>query len=490
LSIRRDAVWPKLIEVMKTNSTSSHALFCDLYELTMAQAYLAHGMSAPATFSLFVRKTPKTRNFLIACGADELLEKIAALRFSEADIAYLRGLDLFSPPFLDWLGGYRFSGEIDAVADGTPLFANEPILEITAPIAEAQILETLVINQVQVATLMASKAARVVAAAAGRRVVDFGSRRAQGTEAALLGARAFFIAGVDATSNLAAGARYGIPVAGTMAHSFVQACGSEAEAFRRFAQTFPETTLLVDTYDTLEGVRRVVDLARELGAVFKVRGIRLDSGDLCHLAKCARAILDEAGLTQLQIFASGGLDEGKIAALVDSGAPIDAFGVGTDMSVSADAPALDIAYKLTDYAGEGRLKLSTGKRTLPGKKQVFRSAGGDVIGRAEEDLPGERLLKPAMRGGKVIAAARPLAQIRACAKAALDRLPAALRALGQAPPYPVEISPALRRYEQEVARNIALRSGEACVTNGAALDLVEEAGLQSFPASDAPPWTP
>jgi nicotinate phosphoribosyltransferase len=430
------------------------ALFCDLYELTMAEAYLAHGMTEQATFSLFVRKLPKSRNFLLACGGDGLAVRLAELRFSKTDLDYLGSLGLFSQSLLDWLAEFRFSGSLDAVEDGTPLFANEPILEVTAPIAEAQVLETLIINQVQLQTLLASKAARVVGAAKGRRLVDFGSRRAHGVEAALAGARAFYVAGVDATSNLLAGARYGIPVAGTMAHSFVQACGSEREAFRRFAEMFPETTLLVDTYDTLNGVARVVDLARELGPAFKVKGVRLDSGDLHALARATRAILDEAGLPQVLIFASGGLDEHKVAELVDGGAPIDAFGVGTDMSVSADAPALDIAYKLCAYAGEGRLKLSTGKRTLPGRKQVFRGSDGDVIARYEEDLSGEKLLRPVMREGRPILQSRSLADLRAATAAHLQRLPAELRSLSPAAPHPVRISDALAAYEQSVLRTI------------------------------------
>jgi nicotinate phosphoribosyltransferase len=431
------------------------ALFCDLYEMTMAEAYLAHGMTEPATFSLFVRKLPKSRNFLVACGVDALMERLAGLRFAKEDLEYLVSLRMFSPKLLEWLAAFRFTGSVDAVADGTPLFANEPILEVTAPIAQAQILETLIINQVHLQTMLASKAVRIAAAAEGRRVVDFGSRRAHGVEAALAGARAFYIAGIDATSNLLAGARYGIPVAGTMAHSFVQACGSEREAFRRFTQAFPETILLVDTYDTLDGVRRVIELARELGSDFKVKGVRLDSGDLRTLSFGARALLDEAGLSQVQIFASGGLDEDKIAALVGAGAPIDAFGVGTDMSVSGDAPALDIAYKLCVYAGEGRLKLSTGKRSLPGRKQVFRDPDGDVIARYEENLPGETLLQPVMRDGRIVSPARPLSAIRAEAGARIRRLPEALRSLEPAAaPHPVRMSEALIAYERDVVRAI------------------------------------
>jgi nicotinate phosphoribosyltransferase len=444
---------------MTTAPPHTLALFCDLYELTMAEAYLAQGMKADATFSLFFRRLPKSRNFLLACGLGDLLETIAKLRFSAEDIGYLRSMKMFSDGFLDWLSHYRFGGSIEAVAEGTPLFPNEPILEVTAPIAEAQLLETLIINQIQLHTVLASKAARVVAAANGRRVVDFGSRRAQGVEAALAGARAFYIAGVDASSNLLAGARFGIPVAGTMAHSFVQACASEHEAFRAFAEVFPETTLLVDTYDTLKGVRRVIELARHLGPDFKVRGVRLDSGDLAVLSRGARAMLDEAGLAHVQIFASGGLDEIKIAALVDTGAPIDAFGVGTDMSVSADAPALDIAYKLCTYGGEGRLKLSTGKPTLPGRKQVFRSEQGDVIARAEENLVGERLLRPVMQGGRMIEPARPLLEIRAETAARIAKLPVELRGLAPAAnPFSVTISDVLKAYEQEVVQAIKDRA--------------------------------
>jgi nicotinate phosphoribosyltransferase len=421
----------------------------------MAEAYLAHGMMEEATFSLFFRKLPANRSFLLACGIDDLLRQIEILRFSSDDIAYLRSLRVFSGEFLDWLGQYRFCGTIEAVAEGTPLFPNEPILEVTGSIAEAQILETLVINQIQLQTVLASKATRVVAAAKGRRIVDFGSRRAQGIEAALAGARAFYIAGVDATSNLLAGARYGIPVAGTMAHSFVQACPSEREAFQRFSETFPATTLLVDTYDTLEGVGRVVDLARDLGPDFRIAAIRLDSGDLLELSRQARMIMDQAGLHQVQIFASGGLNEYKVDELVRAGAPIDGFGVGTDMSVSADAPALDIAYKLCEFAGEGRLKLSAGKRTLPGRKQVFRRAEGDVIARRDERLAGEPLLSSVMVAGNIVGPPRPLQKIREAAADRIARLPPGLTALEtQRTIFPVAISADLRDYEAAVVQRI------------------------------------
>jgi nicotinate phosphoribosyltransferase len=435
-------------------------LFTDLYELRMAHAYQALGMREEAVFSLFVRRLPPARNFLLACGTEDLLDALEALRFGPESLGYLRSLGEFPEPFLSWLAGLRFSGSVHAVPEGTPVFAEEPILEVVAPIAEAQLVETLAMNLVGLQTLLASKAARVVAAAAGRPVVDFGSRRAQGLDAAVAGARAFHIAGVAATSNLLAGARHGIPVAGTMAHSFVQAFGSEAEAFRAFARLYPETILLVDTYDTPEGVRRVVALARELGPDFRVRGVRLDSGDLLALSREARAILDAAGLGRLQVFASGGLDETRIAALLAAGAPIDAFGVGTEMSVSADAPALDIAYKLTRYAGEGRTKLSAGKRILPGRKQVFRAmaagvAAGDVIARAEEELPGEPLLRPMMRGGRRLAPRPALAAIRAEAAGRVAALPARLRGLAPAePPYPVALSPALAAHEREVRARV------------------------------------
>ncbi|WP_237213298.1 nicotinate phosphoribosyltransferase, partial [Falsiroseomonas oryziterrae] len=399
-------------------------LFADLYELRMARAYHELGMQAEAVFSLFVRRLPPTRNYLLACGVEDLLDTLAALRFRTDSLDYLRSLGEFPEAFLNWLAGFRFSGALHAMPEGTPVFAEEPLLEVVAPIAAAQMIETLAMNVVGLQTTLASKASRVVTAAAGRPVVDFGSRRAQGIDAAVAGSRAFHIAGVAATSDLLAGARYGIPVAGTMAHSFVQAFDSEAEAFRAFARLHPETVLLVDTYDTAEGVRRVVALARELGDAFRIRGVRLDSGDLLALAREARAILDAAGLRQVQIFASGGLDEGRISALLEAGAPIDAFGVGTEMSVSGDAPALDLAYKLTSYAGIGRTKLSSGKRILPGRKQVFRRiedglAADDAIARGEERLAGRPLLQPVMRDGRRLRARPSLGAARDLAAAEL-----------------------------------------------------------------------
>jgi nicotinate phosphoribosyltransferase len=324
------------------------------------------------------------------------------------------------------------------------------------------LVETMVMNRIHLETVLASKAARVVTAAGGRSVVDFAARRMHGAEAAVNGARAFHIAGVAATSNVLAGQLYGIPVAGTMAHSYIQAHDDELSAFRAFTRSFPETILLVDTYDTLAGVANVCSLARELGDRFAVRGIRLDSGDLGALAVAARQMLDEAGLQRLRIFASGGLNETEITRLVAGGAPIDAFGVGTDMGVARDHPALDIAYKLCEFAEHGRLKLSPGKPILPGRKQVFRTyrdgvAVGDVIARAAEKQPGTPLLRPVMRKGRTLADAEPLLNdIKRYAEAQKATLPDPVRALAPAEPaYPVTVSETLAAYQAEVAQAVA-----------------------------------
>ncbi|HUO55226.1 MAG TPA: nicotinate phosphoribosyltransferase, partial [Rhodoblastus sp.] len=380
-------------------------LFLDLYELTMLRAYRAYDMAGEAVFSLFVRDLPPERNFLIACGLDEVLTEIEEFRFSADDAAYLSLLGLFPEDFLSNLRQFRFTGDIYALAEGVPFFANEPILEVVAPIGEAQALETLILNRIGLQTLLASKAWRVVTAAGGRRVVDFGARRAQGGDAAIHGARAFAIAGVGGTSLLSAAARYCLPAVGTMAHSYIEAFPSEAQAFESFAKIYPETVLLVDTYDTPQGIKNAIDVAHRLGPDCRLSGVRLDSGDLLALSRCAREMLDAAGLAQIRIVATGGLNETKVAALVAAGAPIDIFGVGTDMSVSADAPALDIVYKLTEYDGVGRMKLSATKSTLPGRKQVFRAtrngaAAGDVIASYGEKFEGAPLLAPVMRGGK------------------------------------------------------------------------------------------
>jgi nicotinate phosphoribosyltransferase len=339
------------------------------------------------------------------------------------------------------------------------VFANEPLLEIQAPISEAQLVEAFVMNQINLQTLLASKAARVVQAAQGREIVDFGLRRIHGIDAGLKAARAFHVAGVHATSNVAAGQAYGLRVAGTMAHSYVQAHDDEYDAFRAFARLYPDTILLVDTYDTLAGVRKVVDLARELGPAFRISAVRLDSGDLLELAVGARRMLDEAGLHSVGIFASGNLNEREIARLLAAGAPIDGFGVGTDMGVSRDAPSLDIAYKLVEYAGQARLKLSTGKKLLPGRKQIFRverdnTADYDVLGRRGEQLGGRPLLERVMAGGERCPAGQvTLNEARARAGAELDRLPARLRGIDPAsPPYLVEISEALHHESEVLSR--------------------------------------
>jgi nicotinate phosphoribosyltransferase len=451
----------------------SMALVTDLYELTMLQAYWAGEMCEEAVFSLFVRDLPAERNFLLAAGLDNALHYLENVAFDGDAIAFLADRTELDPGFLDWLAGFRFSGEVRAVPEGTPVFANEPILEVAAPLPEAQLVETFVMNQIHLQTTLASKAARVVSAATGRDVIDFGLRRIHGVDAGLKAARAFHIAGVAGTSNVLAGRAYGVPLSGTMAHSYIQAHADELQAFRDFARSFPETVLLVDTYDTAEGVRRVVRLAEELGDDFRVRGVRLDSGDLGALAFEARSILDAAGLHGVRIIASGGLDEGQVAELVASGAPIDAFGVGTRMGVSSDAPTLDMAYKLTEYAGEGRMKLSTGKVSLPGRKQVFRleeegRAVRDVIARADEELPGRPLLRTVMRGGRRLPEGRvELDAARAEARRGLAAMPERLLRLEPAdPPYPVEVSRALSRDMEVLSARVQREAGAAGAASG------------------------
>lgn len=444
------------------SSQSGLALFADLYELTMLQAYLEEGMRDDAVFSLFVRRLPARRNFLLACGLDTVLGYLENLRFDERDLAYLDSLGRFSDRFLAWLRDFRFTGDVYAVPEGTPVFPEEPILEVVAPLPEAQLIETFVMNQVHVQTVLASKAVRVVTAAGGRPIIDFGARRMHGLDAAVKAVRAFYIGGVVATSNVMAGRQYGVPVAGTMAHSYIQAHEDEMAAFRTFVRLYPDTVLLVDTYDTLMGVRKVIDLARALGKDFKVKAIRLDSGDLADLARRARRLLDDAGLRQVEIFASSGLDEETISSLVSSGAPIDGFGVGASMGVSSDAPDLDIAYKLCEYAGKGRMKLSVGKPVVPGRKQIFRVDEGerdvrDVIGRVDEELEGRPLLAHVMHKGRRLPAGTVgLEAARTYAREQMSRLPERIRALAKAdPPYPVAISAALSRYQEKIKKELA-----------------------------------
>jgi len=438
------------------------ALFTDLYELKMLQAYRRERMAGIAVFDLFVRRLPPGRGFLLAAGIEDALDYLEQLRFRREELDYLAGLGDFRPEFVASLAAFGFTGTVRAVAEGTPVFPHQPLLEVIAPIAEAQLVETWLLNQVSFQTLAASKGARAVLAARGKPVIDFGARRAQGSDAALKAPRAFHLAGFHSTSNLLAGQRYGIPVTGTMAHSYIEAHDDELAALREFAALYPDTTLLVDTYDTEAGVRRVIELARELGPAFRVGAIRLDSGDLAALARRARELLDGAGLQRVKIVASGGLDEYAIAALAAGGAPIDSYAVGTGVITSDDAPALDSAYKLVEYAGTGRMKLSPRKATLPGRKQVFRSfaagiACGDVIALHDEMLPGEPLLREVMRDGRRLQAREPLSAQRERAARELARLPPPLLALDAAPDaWPVHLS---ARLSAEQARLRAALSG-------------------------------
>ncbi len=365
-------------------------LFADLYEFTMAAGYHANGIFSPATFSLFVRKDPAERNYYVAAGLEDLLKELEDFRFSDGDIRYMEQTDFFSPEFIDYLKCLRFSGTVYGLPEGTIFFPNEPILEVTAPIIEAQILETLILNTIGFQTLIATKAARCLHAAGGRPLIDFSLRRTQGHWAGIKVARSTYIAGFTATSNVLAGKIYGIPISGTMAHSFITAFDNEYDAFHAYSKVFPETTvLLIDTYDTIEGAKNAVRVARELEERGKtLLGVRLDSGDMVDLSKKVRKILDDAGFLEVKIFASSGFDEYKIYEALSQGAEINAFGVGTKVGVSADAPHMDIVYKLVRFDDRPVRKLSPGKVTLAGEKQVFRNT--DSHGRYVKDIIGLR----------------------------------------------------------------------------------------------------
>ena len=388
----------------------------------MAHAYFDHGMRDTAVFELYVRRLPSTRRFLVTAGLAQVIEYLEQLRFTDGDLEFLRGLGTFSNEFLDHLAGVRFRGNVSAMPEGTPFFADEPILRVTAPILEAQLVESRMLNIIHFQTLIASKAARCVIAARGRRLVDFGMRRAHEADAGVLAARAAYLAGFHATATVEAGRRFGIPLSGTMAHSFIEAHDREDDAFRNFLSSRPDAAiLLIDTYDTERAADRVGALARELeagGRTRPIQGVRIDSGDLASHARAVRAILDRHGCTDIQIVLSGGIDEHNIDGLIRSGVPVDAFGVGTSLDVSADAPALDMAYKLQEYARRPRRKRSPGKATWPGAKQVFRERGPhgeavrDQIALAEEACSGEPLLVEVMRDGRRIANQPELDRLR------------------------------------------------------------------------------
>jgi nicotinate phosphoribosyltransferase len=442
-------------------------LLTDLYQLNMIQAYLDHGEMHTAVFEFFARKLPPRRGFLLAAGLEQALDFLESLRFAPEDIEWLARSGRFSKPLLDYLAGLRFEGDVDAMPEGTVFFADEPILRVTAPLPVAQLVETRIVNLLHFQSLIAAKAARVVLSAPGKRLIDFGLRRAHGAEAGLLAARASYLAGFDGTATLLAEKEFGVPAFGTMAHSYVQAHDDEAEAFERFARARPEgLTLLIDTYDTEAAARKVVALAPRLRAAgVRIRAVRLDSGDLAELAKSVRRILDAGGLGEVSIFASGGLDEDAIAALLGAGAPLDGFGVGTSLTTSADVPGLDCAYKLQEYAGRARRKRSTGKATWPGRKQVWRRFGAD--GRMEDDVlsleadaqTGEALLQPAMRAGRRLAPSPGLANIRARAARNLEQLPQTLRTLQAGASYPVRVAEALVRLAAEVDERQVGRRG-------------------------------
>jgi len=434
-------------------SPSNMALCTDLYELTMAAAYFENRIECRSSFELFVRALPSRRSYLVAAGLEQVVQYLRDMSFDSDAVDYLRSLDVFrgvSRDFFDYLRAFKFDGDVDAIPEGTLAFAGEPLVRVTAPVIQAQIVETYLLSTVTFQTLVASKAARVVSAARGRPVVDFGTRRAHGPLAGLWAARASYIAGCAGTSNVLAGRLLGIPVMGTCAHSWVMTFDSEMESFRKFRRVFPgHAVLLIDTYDTVEGAEKAVATGRPLA------GVRLDSGDLVSLSRKVRKILDRGGLKDARIMASGDLNEYRLERILSARAPLDAFGVGTEMVTSRDEPTLSTVYKLVEQSvGDRkmpRFKASERKSTYPGVKQVFRTCGrdgrfeGDVIASAEEDLPGTALIEPVMRAGKMLRREPGIEEIRQRCLDQLSRLPAKYKRLRKAARYPVRVSACLKR---------------------------------------------
>jgi nicotinate phosphoribosyltransferase len=439
-------------------------LLTDLYQLNMLQAYLDHGQTDTAVFEFFVRRLPACRGFLMAAGLEQALDFLENLQFSNEEVDWLRKNNRFTDRFLDYLTRLRFTGDVDAMPEGTIFFENEPIIRVIAPLPEAQLVETRLINILHFQSVVASKAARMVLAAPGKQLIDFGLRRAHGAEAGLMAARASYLAGFAGTATVLARKDFGIPVFGTMAHSFIQVHDDEMAAFSAFAHSRPDNlVLLIDTYDTEAAARKVVKLAPRLKeAGIAVRGVRLDSGDLVALSRSVRRILNDGGLQDVTIFASGGLDEDDLARMMDANAPIDGFGVGTSLTTSSDAPALDCAYKLQEYAGIARRKRSVGKATWPGRKQVWRSFDddghmtGDVLALQDDQEAGEPLLMPVMRHGQRLASPPTLADIRQRAAHGLAQLPESLRRLTDGTTFPVTIAPGVITLAEEVDRRCAV----------------------------------
>jgi len=432
-------------------------LLTDLYELNMVQAYLDAGMMQTAVFEFFVRKLPASRGFLVAAGLEQAIEFLKTARASEAEQQWLAESGRFHRNTLDYLADFRFTGDLHAMPEGTVFFPDEPIARITAPLPEAQLLESRLINLLHFQTVIASKAARMVLAAQGRALVDFGLRRAHGCEAGLLAARASYLAGFSASATTPAEWLYGVPITGTMAHSFIQAHDDEVAAFLAFARSRPENVvLLLDTYDTATAAHAVVRIAPIFAdEAIELRGVRLDSGDLAEEARLVRQILDHGGLTSVQIFASGSVDEDLLQRHASEGAPIDGYGIGTSLTTSSDAPALDCAYKLQEYAGQPKRKLSTGKATWPGRKQVYRRYGSDgtmvgymltLEGQAGD---GEALIQPVLKNGEQVQPDPDLQGSRAYAASQLERLPPHLKRLERAPAYPVMVAEPVRSLAEQ-----------------------------------------
>ena len=439
-------------------------LLTDFYELTMAQSYFAERMDGEATFSLFVREYPPGRGYLVAAGVDGALDCLAALSFNDDSVDYLRDTGVFTEDFLGYLRDFRFTGSVRAMAEGALFFTDEPVLEVTAPVIAAQLAETIVINQIQYQTLLATKSARCVDASQGRPLADFAARRTHGSEAALRMARTSYMAGFGATSNVLAARRYGIPPTGTMAHSYITSFDNEADAFRAYSRRFPDRSiLLLDTYDTINAAHIAVDVAKEMEADgHRLTGVRLDSGDFDDLSRQVRSILDAAGLDYVRIVASGGLDEYELERLIQGGAPIDMFGVGTRVGVSADAPYCDMVYKMVCYDGRPVMKLSTGKSSLPGGKQVFRrydadgKMTGDVIALDHEEIDSaEPLLTLAVSDGRRLMPAGTIDAARQRVGDGLAALPDEYRKLRAPARYPVSVSDCVQRLEQQIRSEIS-----------------------------------